>query len=218
MEQHDVGHAIRFAREMAGLKQAQLAQAIGVTRNAVSLWENGKNMPATDKLRRIADTLLVDFEWLMSGRGRGPGSGIVWTRPAPETGQNPGADDNVVPVVGYVGAGAQAHFYEDAQGPFDWVAAPEGSTVSTVGVEIRGTSLGPLFDRWTVFYDEVRNPVTADLIGQLCVVGLEDGRVLIKKLLRSATRGRFNLISQNDEPILDVPVKWAARVKTLTPR
>src|SRR5690606_7614356 len=74
-----------------------------------------------------------------------------------------------VPLVGDVGAGAEAHYYAEAQGPFAMVRAPEGATQSTVAVEVRGESLGPLFDRWLVFYDEVRSPVTPDLIGRLCV-------------------------------------------------
>ena len=50
-----------------------------------------------------------------------------------------------VPLVGYVGAGAIAHFYADAQGPFDEVDAPDASgSHSTVAVQIRGHSLGAL--------------------------------------------------------------------------
>src|SRR5262245_21011143 len=49
-----------------------------------------------------------------------------------------------VPLVGYVGAGAQAHF--TAAGELGRVPAPEGSTDATVAVEIRGESLGSFFD------------------------------------------------------------------------
>lgn len=126
--------------------------------------------------------------------------------------------DRIVPLVGVVGAGAQAHFYGDAQGPFDEIPAPEGSTEHTVAVEIRGESLGPLFDKWLVFYDDVRRPATADLVGKLCVIGLTDGRVLIKKLQRSKTRGLYHLVSQTEPPILDVPIEWAAKVKHMVPR
>lgn len=123
-----------------------------------------------------------------------------------------------VPIIGYVGAGAEAHYYADAQGPFDTVPAPSGSSRNTVAVEIRGESLGPLFSHWLVFFDDVKSPVTEDLIGKLCVVGLTDDRVLIKQIKRSRTKGLFHLLSQTEPPILDVEIAWAAMVKTLSPR
>lgn len=125
-----------------------------------------------------------------------------------------------VDLIGYVGAGAEAHFAE-SQGPFDPVPAPapEFATERTVAVEVRGTSLGPAFDRWLVYYDDVRSPVTDDLIGQLCVVGLTDGRVLVKILQRSRTPGLFHLVSNaSDAPILDADVEWAAKVTSMAPR
>lgn len=124
---------------------------------------------------------------------------------------------NTVPLVGYVGAGSTAHFFAD-QGEIDRVSAPKDSTENTVAVEVRGDSLGSFFDRWIVFYDDVRRPVTSDLLGQLCVVGTEDGRILIKKIQRSRTRGLFHLLSQTEAPILDIGVDWAARVKNMVPR
>jgi transcriptional regulator with XRE-family HTH domain len=124
-----------------------------------------------------------------------------------------------VPLVGYVGAGAEAHFYEQGQGPFDEAPAVEGTNNQTVAVEIRGDSLGSLFDRALVYYDDVRRPVTDDLIGKLCVVGLRDGRILIKKIARSKSgRDLYHLAGQYGDPILDTSIEWAARVKSMVPR
>lgn len=123
-----------------------------------------------------------------------------------------------VPLVGYVGAGAQAVLFADGQGPFDDVEAPDDATDTTVAVEVRGESLGALFDRWVVYYDNVRDPPGGDQIGKLCVVGLEDGRILVKKLVRGQIAGHFTLLSNVEPPIYDVPVQWAARVKTMKPR
>ena len=94
----------------------------------------------------------------------------------------------------------------------------DSATRATVAVEIRGDSLGPFFNRWLVFYDEMRNPVTDDLIGDLCVVGLEDGRVLIKQLQRGRSPGLFNLASITEKTIHDVPVSWAAKVNSISRR
>lgn len=123
-----------------------------------------------------------------------------------------------VPVVGYVGAGAEAHMFSDGQGPFDEAGAPAGATDATVAVEVRGTSLGQSFDGWYVYYDEVRNPPTSDLIGSLCVVGLADGRVLVKTLKVGQLPNRFTLISNAEQPVYDAEITWAARVRQMTPK
>ena len=61
---------IRLARRHAGLSQAQLAEAVGVQRSAVSHWEapQGKN-PSVTHLREVALATGVQFEWLATGRG-----------------------------------------------------------------------------------------------------------------------------------------------------
>jgi len=129
-----------------------------------------------------------------------------------------GSRATTVPVVGYVQAGAEAVLFAAGQGPFDYVPAPEGSTENTVAVEIRGESLGSFFTEWLVFYDDVRSPITPDLHNKLCVVGLPDDRILVKKVKPSQAPGLFHLLSQTEDPILDQEVTWAARVKTMSPR
>ena len=121
-------------------------------------------------------------------------------------------------MVGYVGAGSETHLYSVSQGDLDEVEQPWGSNEATVAVEIRGESLGSFLNRWLVFYDDVRRPVTSDLIGELCVVGLPDGRVLVKQIQRGRSEGLFNLISSTEKPITDVPIEWAAKVNTISRR
>lgn len=134
-----------------------------------------------------------------------------------------GADDlfggrATVPVVGYVQAGAEAILYAEGQGPFDEVPAPHNATPSTVALQSRGESLGPMFSEWLVYYDDVRSPITPDLFGKLCVVGLLDGRVVVKQIKQAGTEERFHLLSQNDGPMLDQEVLWGAVVTAMTPR
>jgi len=195
---------LQWARERAGFETAtEAARALGIAEPTYLGHENGSR-----GFRRVADKYArrfgVSLEWLLTGR----------TPPKPAAAQR----RHMAPLVGHVGAGAETHFYGEAQGPLEEVPAPEDTTDSTVAVEIRGDSLGPYFDGWLVFYDDVKSPVTADLIGRLCVCGLADGRVLIKKLQRSRTRGLFHLLSQFDEPILDVALDWAAKVQHLVAR
>jgi transcriptional regulator with XRE-family HTH domain len=214
----NLSNRLRKARDVARLTQAELAEQIGVTSQAVSQWERGETKPEVRNLRRIAVTLQVPLTELiiLMGEDADHRRTTSLVQDVIETGEPPVLPP--VAVVGYVGAGAKTHFYAVAQGDLDEVSAPAGATPNTVAVEIRGDSLGALFDRWLVLYDDVRSPVTPDLIGKLCVVGLRDDRILIKKLHRSKVPGTFDLISEREEPIRGVVVDWAAKVKTMVAR
>lgn len=175
-----------------GKSKKGLAQALGRFPSAISDLLAGRRRLRAEEISTIAEYLEVqppDY----SGPGKSP-------------------------MVGYVGAGAEAHLFNDGQGPFGMVDAPDGSTDATVAVEIRGESLGSFFDRWLVFYDDVRDPPTMDLIGKLCVIGLPDGRVLIKKLAKGSQAGLFTLLSQFESPIFDQSIMWAAKVKDMRPK
>lgn len=194
------GERLKAAREAAGLNRAQLAQRLGYSVSGVGALENGQNKIKPDVAELLAPIVRSTPEWLLYGRGDQAKPG------------------GTVPLVGYVGAGAAAHFYASADEGLGEVEAPPGTTPQTRAAEIRGESLGPLFDTWLVFYDDVRTPVTPDLIGKLCIVGLPDDKVLVKKIQRSRTPGLFHLLSNNEAPMLDQEVIWAAKVKTMRPR
>jgi hypothetical protein len=192
-----------------GLSATEASRMAGLSEDAIRNLRDAalgrkKHKGATVRtLDHLANALETSLDYLLGRIDHVPGGAE-----APRT----------VKVIGFVGAGEHAHFYSDAQGPFDEVTAPEGSSASTVAVEIRGDSLGSFFDRWLVFYDRVERSVTTEMIGKLCIVGLADGRVLIKKIKRSRTRGLFHLLSQTADPITDVEVQWAAPVRAMTPR
>lgn len=188
-----------------GLTASAASKEAGLSSDAIRNLKRAVHTPAgrqgasTHTLTALAPVLQTTASWLLTGEGEE-------------------APDRYVPIVGYVGAGSQAVLFSEGQGPFGEVRAPDNATDKTVAVEIRGESLGSFFNEWLVFYDDVRSPVTPDLIGKLCVVGLPDGRILVKKIQRSKSEGTFHLLSQTEDPLLDVPIEWAARVKTMMPR
>ncbi len=194
-----IGDRIAAERKSAGLSQGELGKRVNTGQTTVSSWERGRTEPTREDVQRIAEALGIEVARLELGNGPGAQPG------------------RMVPVVGYVGAGSEAHLFSEGQGPFGEVEAPEGSTDDTVAVEIRGESLGALFNEWLVFYDDVQSPVRPALHGKLCVVGLPDGRVLVKQI-KPAGDGRFHLISNTEDPLLDQHVDWAAKVKTMTPK
>jgi phage repressor protein C with HTH and peptisase S24 domain len=201
------GERLRIAREKRFKSARAAGKAMGIAVSTYGAHERAEAPGGRDygpnEALRYGRFFGVTPEWLLTGRK---------PFPSDEPEQTPARK---VRVVGYVGAGAEAHLYAVAQGDLDEVDPPPGLTEDTVAVEIRGDSLGAFFNRWLVFYDDVRRPVTPDLIGELCIVGLEDGRILIKQIQRSKTEGLFNLISSTEKPIADVAIEWAARVNSI---
>lgn len=52
-------------RKRSGLSQEELAERVGVSRQAVSKWELGTALPELDKLKLLAKTFGVSTDWLL---------------------------------------------------------------------------------------------------------------------------------------------------------
>jgi transcriptional regulator with XRE-family HTH domain len=189
---------IRAGLKHTGKTRSGLAKALGRSPSAVTDLLNGHRRLRADEISLVAEYLGVEPPRLIGGGGKPL---------APKA-----------PLVGYVGAGAVAHFYAEGQGPFDEVDAANDSGPQTVALQVRGHSLGPLFDNWIMFYDNVRTTADEIAIGRLCVCGLFDGRVLIKGVKKSQATGQWNLLSNTEPPIYDVNLDWAAPVREMRPK
>lgn len=181
-----------------GGNQTELARRLGVTQPTISRWKANGMKPDT----MHHNTIIREAKAL----------GLIHI------------PDNVelmaVPIIGYVGAGGETHLYAEGQGPFgEAPMPPHGVNEQTVAVVVRGDSMaGQADDGWLIYYNDRREPPTDDLIGKLCVVGLDDGRILIKRLLRGRGPGLFDLYSSIGGPITDQRVEWAARVSWIAPQ
>lgn len=113
------------------------------------------------------------------------------------------------PLVGWVGGGGAVNA-EAIDDDTEMIAGPEDAPLGAVAVSIRGDSLGHGFNGWRAFYSDRREPFAEDWLGQLCVVGTADDRVLIKWVRRGAHG--FNLISGTGEIEENVQLMWAAPV------
>ncbi len=63
-----VGDRIIELRKKHNMSQAMLADAVGVSRQAVSKWETGLSLPDSSKLILLAQILSTDIEYLSTGR------------------------------------------------------------------------------------------------------------------------------------------------------
>lgn len=197
----------------AASKMAGKPDAIRNMRRAVKAGRGGINTGTIEALAAVLGTTAV---WLLKEEGEE--TAADWrSEDVAHSIEKPRA--RTVRVKGYVGAGDAAHFYKVSDEAFEEVTAPDGATDRTVAVEIRGTSWGRFMNTWLVFYDDVRSPVTEDLLGQPCVVGLADDRILIKVIKRDGNGGH-RLVSNNpNEPdIEDAEIEWAAKVTSMRPR
>lgn len=205
------------------LKAAQASRAAGLSDGAIQNLRRGARGKIATRganattFHKLAPVLKTTALWLMTGEGPevAEPDHIDSSAILPE---EPRAARRTVRVVGYVGAGSEAHFYALSQEDFDEVEAPVGARDPTVAVEIKGKSFGPLMDSWLVFYDDVRSPFSDDLLNQTCVVGLSDDRILLKEVRRERD-GSYTLHSNSHEPpITNVTIEWAAKVTALRPR
>lgn len=63
-----IGERISKLRSEAGLSQDSLAKLAGVSRQAVSKWENDTSSPDTIHLIKLSDILNTDVEYLATGK------------------------------------------------------------------------------------------------------------------------------------------------------
>jgi transcriptional regulator with XRE-family HTH domain len=191
--------ALKDARKAAGFTLETLSEAVGISTSQLSRFESGQRRPRAHEVTAIAAKL-------------GVRAGEIW----------PDADVDVdasgtVPIVGFVTAGTDSIAFSDGQGPFDYVRAPAGANDNTVGVEVRGDSLGPLLNGATLFYDDYRSPLDPAWVGHICVCGLADGRVVVKAPQLGRTPGLWDLFANVGPAIYNAEVLWAARVREIRP-
>ena len=63
-----IGERITELRKQRNISQNQLAQAMSVTRQAVSKWENDQTAPDSIRMIKLAEFLDTDVEYLTTGR------------------------------------------------------------------------------------------------------------------------------------------------------
>ena len=68
MDQNKVGNLIKELRKKSGLTQAEFAERYGVTYQAVSKWENGKNIPDIALLKEICNDYGININDLLDGK------------------------------------------------------------------------------------------------------------------------------------------------------
>jgi transcriptional regulator with XRE-family HTH domain len=153
-----LGEQIRHAREERGLSQEDLAEALGVSRQAVSKWENGAAVPQGENRARLGQLLGLEAPGQDAPRGKrsifgwvGWGVALVlllalvglwcWQRTAPPGGQTPDTAEQTPAVEDTAQEPPQCsvRFYDDKQQKVlpetNWYAA---ETIESILVQWTG--------------------------------------------------------------------------------
>ena len=235
------GERLEWVRKQLGLTRQEAKTRTGMALSTYSAYENAERgrtgsrnfsyEQAEDITKKLGAPSAA--HWIYTGKGNPPplagGSGagpspsgspaaVTRTATPPRATAKP-PRPAATRIVGYVGASSgEGALYGFAHDQYDEIDAPPFANPNTVAVEIKGKSFGPLMEGMLVFYDDVRRPITDDLVGSICVVGLADSRILLKKIVRK--NGGFQLLSNNhlDPPIEDADIVWAAKMIAIAPR
>ena len=115
-----IGSKLAQARKAANLTQEQLAERLGVTRQAVSRWESDAAYPETDNIVRTAQILEVSCDYLLRDDV------------AAGDAEAPPPDPVSRLLKQAVGRRVRLYFYDNAGGVFSESGMPSGSDRCTI--------------------------------------------------------------------------------------
>lgn len=193
-----LGERIFKMRTERGLTQTAVGKALGVTRNAVSLWEAGTSSPTPERLRKLAVILDCNSDWLATGRKAhsqvtrglplwGEIAAGVWA----EVNENQDMEVRRVPVAPDPAYPAEAQFALKVRGNSVNKTAPNGTIIICVDI-IKGEV-------------EIRD-------GDLVVVERRKGPLVetTLKRVRKAAKG-IELWPESDDPNHKEPIGLGAK-------
>lgn len=189
-----------------GFNMKSLSKAAGLGETTVRDILKRDRSPSLETVGPIASALRVSVGWLLTGSGD-PGNA--------EPIDIPRAARRIrkVPILGYVGGGAEVFYPEGDASPIDEIEVL-GATDDVEAVIIRGSSMEPVYrDRDIIVYRRATLPAR-DLFGEECVIRLADGRTFVKELQPGSEPTLFTLVSRNPAvpPITDVSIEWAVPI------
>lgn len=204
MEETVFQQRVQERLEAVGKKPAPLSKELGKSDSFIRDILRRPTTPIGDNLMLLARGLQTTADYLL-GRTDDPSPNAPQHKRTTRIAGRAGAstDGRVLFAEGHDGLGI--------------VEVPAGATEESVAIEIEGYSQGWIADGALIFYTEVHQAPTDDMLGVIVVVGTDDDEVLLKKLLRGSKPGLYDLESVNGPVMRDRKVIWAAHVDSLVP-
>lgn len=130
------------------------------------------------------------------------------------------AHDVSVPLMGYIGAGAEImpEFEQVPPEGLDQIHVPFPLPAEMIALEVRGDSMLPVYKEGHVIivYKEQKRPTHA-FYGEEAAVRTGDGRRFLKTIMRGAGNA-VTLMSFNAGPIENVQLDWIGEIFATIPR
>ncbi|MAU19194.1 MAG: XRE family transcriptional regulator [Martelella sp.] len=191
-----MGNKLKLFREKARMTHEQAGEAMGVSRSQYIKLERNERRLNLDYIERAA-----------SAFGVSPAD-IISDDPPPSN----------VPLVGYVGAGAevQPEFEQVPPEGLEQIHIPFALPAEMIAFQIRGDSMLPVYRDGMVLvvYREQRRPGEW-FFGKEAVVRTEDGRRFVKTIMRG---NPTTLYSTNAPPIENAVPVWLGEIFAILPR
>lgn len=139
------------------ISNVELADSIGVTSAAVSLWRTGKGMPRMDKIDKICEFFGVGRDELLNER-----LSSVY-----ETKRKKGIK---IPILGYVAGGKPLEMVEDIIGEIE-ISEETARTGTIFALKLRGDSMSPRINNGDVVIVRQQSDVDSGALAIVAVNG-----------------------------------------------
>lgn len=127
---------------------------------------------------------------------------------------------HIVPVMGYIGAGAEIDPEHEQVPPdgLDQVELPFAVPEDMIGFEVRGDSQLPKFsDGDVIVVPREQRRATSDLVGEEAAIRTYDGHRFLKRIMPGTRLHTYNLESANARTLLGVRIAWASEIWVIVP-
>lgn len=192
-----MGDRLRQAREKARFSSArQAAIRHGWTVSTYSAHENGQNDFDEDAAREYGRVFRVSAGWLLTGEGQS-------------------RRDNIVGVKGLVGAGGSIDTGAEQlppDGDLYEIEVPFPLPDGAFALQVSGESMFPRYDSGDVIVCAKHSDTPDHLLGWEAAVQSIDGARYLKRLLKGARNGTYDLESFNAPPMRGVRLRWASPI------
>ncbi|WP_430244981.1 XRE family transcriptional regulator [Neorhizobium sp. DAR64861/K0K2] len=188
---------VREIRKDKSLTIEELAEATGLSVSYVGRLENGERNLSVKNMNLFADALGVEpQELLSSSRAK---------------------SSNVVSVMGRIGAGAEIMPEEEQippEGLYE-IETPFPIPEDALAFEVHGESMWPRYDDGDIIICWRQGILAEEVLGWEAAVRTATGRRYLKRVLKGADQGTYDLESHNAPPIRGVRLEWVAAIQSV---
>lgn len=187
---------IRYFRDQLDMTIEELAELAGLSVSYAWRLENGERNLSVKNLNLFANALGVNPRDLLLEKER---------------------KANIVPVMGRIGAGAEI-LPEDEQIPPEGlfeIETPFPIPDDAIAFEVIGESMWPRYDPGDIVICWRQGVNVDEVLGWEAAVKTNTGKRYLKRVLKGAEAGTFDLESHNASPIRGVHLDWVAAIQSV---